>query len=136
MVRTIRDDWVEEGFRKFDEINAMDLPFPEKINLMTRWKVEFSSRVNAEFIRELVSTDDEIERFKRGYLRNITNAQEKGEIRSDIDPEFLWLVMEKLGDLVKEESWKSVFSEFGQYQEQIRTLLFYGLLTRKEDENR
>jgi AcrR family transcriptional regulator len=134
LVRSIRDEWVEEGFSKFDEINAMDLPFSEKINLMTRWKVEFASRVNAEFIRELVSTDDVIEQVKRRYLNNITDAQKKGKIRSDIDPEFLWLVVEKLGELVKEESWKSVFSELSQYQRQLRTLLWYGLLTRKEGE--
>jgi AcrR family transcriptional regulator len=134
LVRSIRDEWVEEGFSKFDEINAMDLPFSEKINLMTRWKVEFASRVNAEFIRELVSTDDVIEQVKRRYLNNITDAQKKGKIRSDIDPEFLWLVVEKLGELVKEESWKSMFSELSQYQRQLRTLLWYGLLTRKEGE--
>jgi AcrR family transcriptional regulator len=133
LVRTIRDEWTEEGFRKFDEINTRDIPFPEKINLMTQWKVEFATRINAEFIRELVSIDDALERFKRGYLGNIERAQQKGEIRSDIDPEFLWLVVEKLGELVTEESWRNVFSEFSQYQQQVRTLLWYGLLTRKED---
>lgn len=134
LVLSIRDEWVEEGFRKFDEINAKNIPFPEKIDLMTRWKVEFASRVNAEFIRELASTDDIIEQVKRRYLNNITDAQKKGEIRSDIDPEFLWLVVEKINELVKEESWKSVFSELSQYHQQLRTLLWYGLLTRKESE--
>jgi AcrR family transcriptional regulator len=134
LVRNIRDNWVEEGFRKFDKINAIDLPFPEKINLVTRWKVEFTTRVNAEFIRELVSTDDAIEQFKRRYLGNIKRAQEKGEVRSDIDPEFLWLVVEKLNEMVREGSWKSVFSKLGEYQHQLRILLWYGLLTRKEDE--
>jgi len=134
LVLSIRDEWVEEGFRKFDEINAKNIPFPEKIDLMTRWKVEFASRVNAEFIRELASTDDIIEQVKRRYLNNITDAQKKGEIRSDIDPEFLWLVVEKINELVKEESWKSVFFELSQYHQQLRTLLWYGLLTRKEDE--
>ncbi|UCH62031.1 MAG: TetR/AcrR family transcriptional regulator [Fidelibacterota bacterium] len=134
LVRTIRDDWEEEGFRRFDEINAMDLPFPEKIDLMTQWKVEFAARVNAEFIRELITTDEALERFKRRYLGNIASAQEKGEIRSDIDPEFLWMVVEKLAELVKEGSWKKVFSEISQYQHQLRTLLWYGLLTREEEE--
>jgi hypothetical protein len=64
---------------------------------------------------------------------NIARAQEKGELRSDIDPEFLWMVVEKLGELVKEGSWRSVYSEIGQYQRQLRTLLFYGLLTRQEE---
>jgi len=135
LVRNIRDDWVEEGFRKFDEINAMDIPFPEKINLMTRWKVEFTSRVNTEFIREMVSIDDVMDRAKRRFLGNITDAQKLGEIRSDIDPRFLWIVTEKLYELVKEGSWKSVFTEFSQFQEQLRTLIFFGLLTRTEGES-
>jgi AcrR family transcriptional regulator len=136
LVRSIRDNWVEEGFRKFEEINAMEIPFPQKINLMTRWKVEFSSRVKAEFIRELVSIADVMDRAKRRYLRNITNAQKKREIRSDINPEFLWIVTEKLYELVKEESWRSVFSDFNQFQQQLQTLIFFGLLTRSEGENR
>jgi len=125
---------VEEGFRKFDEINAMDIPFPEKINLMTRWKVDFTSRVNAEFIRELVSIDDVMHRARHCFLSNIKKAQKMGEIRSDIDPDFLWIVTEKLYELVKDGSWKSVFDEFSQFQEQLRTLIFFGLLTRSEGE--
>ncbi|UCH10620.1 MAG: TetR/AcrR family transcriptional regulator [Fidelibacterota bacterium] len=132
LVRTIRDNWEDEGFRKFDEINALEIPFPEKIDLMTQWKVEFAQRINADFIRELVSTDDAVERFKRRYLGNISNAQKKGEIRRDIDPEFLWLVVEKLGELFKEGSWKQVFTDPSQYQQQLRTLIWYGLLMRGE----
>ncbi len=132
LVRNIRDRWVKEGFAKFDEINALDIPFPEKINLMTRWKVEFFPRVNAEFIRELVSMDDVVEEVKRRFLRNIADAQEKGEIRSDIHPELLWIVTEKLYDLIKEGSWKRVFSDFSEFQVQIRTLIFFGRLTREE----
>ncbi len=49
-------------------------------------------------------------------------------------PEFLWLIIEKLGDLFKEGTWSRVFSELSQYQQQLRTLLWYGLLTRKENE--
>jgi AcrR family transcriptional regulator len=133
LVRVIRDRWVEEGFQKFDEINAMDIPFPEKINLMTRWKVEFASRLHTEFIRELVSIDDVMERSKRRFLQNMTRAQQDGEIRPEIDLQFLWLVIEKLQEMAKEEAWKVVFSDFGQFQEQLRNLIFFGLLTQKPD---
>jgi AcrR family transcriptional regulator len=133
LIRTIRDNWIDEGFRKFDQINEMDLDFPEKINRMTRWEVEFTSRINAEFIREILATEDVEERFKRGYFENILRAQEQGEIRADIDPEFLWLVQKKLGELFRDESWKSVPLEFSQFQEQLRSLLYYGLLSREEE---
>jgi len=29
-----------------------------------------------------------------------------------INPEFLWIVLKKLGDLVRDGSWKTMFSEF------------------------
>ncbi len=130
LVRRIRDNWIEEGFAKFDEIDAMEIPFPEKINLLTRWKVEFFSRINAEFIRELTAMDEVVEHARNRYLNNITRAQKKGEIRSDIKPELLWMVTEKLFELTKEGKWESVFSDYTQYQEQLRNLIFFGLLTR------
>ncbi len=133
LVRTIRDRYVDEGFARFEEINALDIPFPEKIDLMTRWKVEHAGRIGAPFIRELVSIEDAVGRFKRGYLGNVSQAQRKGEVRKDIDPEFLWMVVEKLGELVKDGSWRGVCSDLGDYQRQIRTLIWYGLLSREEE---
>ena len=132
LVRHIRDGYVEDGFRRFDEIKALSIPFARKIDLMTRWKVEFGARIHAEFIREMVSIDDVVAGVKQRFLDNLVEARDNGEIRADIDPEFLWMVTEKLYELVKEETWKEVFSDFGDYQYQVRTLIFYGLLSRKE----
>ena len=134
LVRYIRDLYVEEGFNKFDEIKALDIPFARKIDRMTQWKVEFGTRINAEFIREMVSIDDVVADVKRRFLNNLKDARNSGEIRDDIDPEFLWMVTEKLSELVKEGTWKAVFSDYSQYQYQARTLIFYGLLSRKENE--
>ena len=133
LVRQIRDNWVEAGFQKFDEIDDLDIPYAEKINLMTRWKVDFSARLNAEFLLELTSIDDIVEEVKRRFLDNITRAQDRGDIRKDISPELVWLVSDKLYELVKDGSWKKVFSDFSDYQKQIRTILFFGLLTRDHE---
>lgn len=132
LVKHIRDNWVETGFRKFDEIDALDIPYLEKIDRMTRWKVEFGTRVNADFIRELSSFDDIANEVKRRFLGNIVRAQNSGDIRQDISPELIWLVSEKLYELVQDGSWRKAFTDFSEYQKQIRTILFYGLLTRTE----
>ena len=134
LVRYIRDLYVEEGFNKFDEIKALDIPFARKIDRMTQWKVEFGTRINADFIREMVSIDDAVADAKRRFLKNLKDARSNGEIRDDIDLEFLWMVTEKLSELVKEGAWKEVFSDYSQYQYQARTLIFYGLLSRKDKE--
>ena len=136
LIRRIRDNWVEEGFRKFDEINALDIPLPETIDLMTSWKAAFGSRVGAGFIRDMVSIDHVVDETKRRYLANIAEARKRGDVRDDINLEFLWMVTEKLYDLVREDTWKTVFSDFGLFQEQLRTLIFYGLLARPEKEGK
>ena len=122
---------MEEGFREFDKISELDMPYPEKIQLMTKWKVELSTRIGVDFIREMISIDDTVEEIKKRFLGNITAAQAEGEIRQDIDPEFLWMVVEKLNELTRDGSWKRVCADYGQYQTQMRNLIFFGLLTRK-----
>jgi AcrR family transcriptional regulator len=132
LVRQIHDELVARGFAVYDEINARDIPFPEKIELMGRWKQEYMSRLNLSFFKELIDIEHSVEEYKRRYLANIKEAQQSGHVRADIDPEFLWLVVEKVGELFKDGSWQTVCSDPGDAQRQLRTLLWQGLLERKE----
>jgi AcrR family transcriptional regulator len=134
LIRHIRDELIEIGFNKFDEISAMDISYPEKIELMTRWRIEFFSQMKNEFIHELFSLDEVVEEAKQRYLRNISMAQEKGEIQPDLSPELIWLVSEKLNEIIRDKSWRTVFTEYSEYQEQMRRLFFFGLLVRSNDE--
>lgn len=134
LIRHIRDELIEIAFAKFDKISAMDIPYPEKIDLMTRWRIEFFSQMKGEFIHELFALDEVVEEVKRRYLKNITDAQEKGELRSDLSPEFIWLVTERLNGIVRDESWRTVFTDYSEFQKQMRTLFFFGLLVRSDDE--
>jgi AcrR family transcriptional regulator len=132
LIRHIRNELIAIGFTKFDKISAMDIPYPKKIELMTRWRMAFFAQMNDAFMRELFTLDDVVEEAKRRYLQNITDAQKKGEIRADLSPEFIWLVTERLNGIVQDGSWKTVFSDYGAFQEQMRTLFFFGLLTRSD----
>jgi AcrR family transcriptional regulator len=134
LIGHIRDELTAVGFAKFDEISAMDIPYPDKVDLMTRWRIDFFSQIKDEFTRELYARDDVVEEAKRRYLKNIADAQAKGEIRSDFSPEFIWLVTERLNGIVQDGSWKAVFSDYSEFQKQMRMLVFYGLLARSEDE--
>jgi AcrR family transcriptional regulator len=135
LIRHIRDEMIEVSFSRFDEISVMEIPYPEKIDLMTRWRVEFFSNMNEEFVRELYMQDEVVEEAKRRFLQNTTDAQQKGEVRTDLSPEFIWFITEKLNGIIREGSWKAVFDEYSTFQKQMRTLFFYGLLTREGDDD-
>lgn len=132
LISHIRSELLSQGFSKFDEINELELSFPEKVELITKWRIEFFSNMNSEFIEDILSIKDTEEEIKKRYLKNIVNAQKKNEVRKDLDPEFIWLVTEKLNEIAKEGSWKRVFNEFGEYQKQLRKMYFYGILENIE----
>ena len=131
LARIIVDQLNDEGFLKFDEINRLDLPYPEKVDLMTQWRAVFFSQMAPEFIEEVLVFEDIHQEVQKRYLRNITDAQEKGEIRPDLSPEFILLVTEKLNEIVKDGSWKAIFTDFNEFQRQIRKMYYYGLLDDK-----
>ena len=134
LVRQLHDELVERGFAKFDEINAQDIPFTQKIALMGQWKQDYMSRLSQGFYRELIDVEHSVAEYKRRYLENIQSAQRAGDVRDDVDPEFLWILLEKVGELFADESLLQVCENLGEAQRQIRTIIWYGLLRREEDE--
>ena len=96
LAHIIVDQLNDEGFSKFDEINRYDLPYPEKVDLMTQWRAAFFSQMATEFIEDVLVFEDVQKEVEKRYLRNIIDAQEKGEIRADLSPKLILLVTEKL----------------------------------------
>ena len=128
LARIIVDQLNDEGFSKFDEINRLDLPYPEKVDLMTQWRAAFFSQMSTEFIEDALVFEDVKQEVEKRYLRNIVDSQEKGEIRPDLSPEFILMVTEKMNDIAKDGTWKSIFSDFNEFQRQIRKMYYYGIL--------
>ncbi|MBU1070488.1 MAG: hypothetical protein CVU65_06490 [Deltaproteobacteria bacterium HGW-Deltaproteobacteria-22] len=132
LVRTIHDELVARSFAVYDGIKARDIPFPQKVELMGQWKQEFMSRLQAGFFLEMLDIRDSIEEIRRRYLANITEAQQAGDVRPDIAPEFLWAVVDALGGLFRTDAWRAGASDLGDAQRQLRTLLWQGLLVRAD----
>lgn len=130
IVRHIRDELMEAGFSKYDEIVAMDISFPEKIDLVTQWRIEFFSQMKSEFIEDIVSFEETIAEMKKRFMANISIAQAKGEVRTDLSPGLIWLAAEKLNEIAVDGSWQGVVSDYNELHRQLRTLYFHGLLAK------
>lgn len=128
LAELIKDELIDQGFAKFDEINNLEISFPEKIDQMTQWRIDFFSKMTSEFIEDVMNIEELYKEIKVRYLKNIVSAQENGEIRNEISPELIWLVTEKLNEIVKDGSWRNVFLDYKEFQKQLRKMYFYGLL--------
>jgi len=128
LIKFIRDSLIDKGFAQFDLICEQDISYREKVNQMTQWRMEFFSQMKGDFIEDILSLQDIKSKIKIRMIKNINTAQERGEIRKEYNPELIWMVSEKLGELVTEGIWKDAFNDYGEYQKQMRNLFFNGLL--------
>jgi len=133
LLLTIRENLMDEGFSKFDEINKEDITFLEKVNRMSLWRKEFFNKLEGEFLYEIIELDVVSKKYMDRYKENILIAQGKGEICQEISPELVILITEKLFEITKEGKWKESFDDYKTYQDQLRSIIFFGLLTRNED---
>jgi len=129
---TIRDSLMEIGFKKFDEINKLDISFEKKIQTMSKWRIEFFESIKGEFLDQIIKMDDFKREYMTRFITNIKTAQKNGEIKNDIFPELIALVIEKLREITIENKWRDFFDDYSTYQNQLRTLIFFGILTKEE----
>jgi uncharacterized protein YnzC (UPF0291/DUF896 family) len=121
---------METGFSKFDEINSLPLSYPEKVELMTAWRIEFFSSMKNEFIKEVIDIENVASEIKQRYMLNIKQAQQNGEIDPNLSAELIWLVTEKFNEIVKEGKWEDYLTNHTETQAQLRQMYFYGIIKR------
>jgi len=133
LVTHIWNNWIEEGFNKLDEINAMDIPFPEKIERMFQWKKAFSSKMSVEFIEDFLKIEVETEKIKERMVQFILESQKKGDIRPEVRPEFLMAVLDKLYELGRDENLMKKYPNYMAFNQELKDFLWYGLLPKERD---
>ena len=135
LVKHIWGKMQEEGFNKLDEIDAMDIPLPEKIQLMFSWKQEYASNISDIFIEEILLTHMEhfdMEGYRKRFMRFIENAQERGEVRREIRPEFFIAVLDKLQELAFDEELVKKYPSFIEFNREIKDFLWFGIYARPD----
>jgi hypothetical protein len=68
------------------------------------------------------------------FLIFIKNAQEKGEVRSDLRPEFLLAVINIIKIMVKDEALINSYSNYQDFVMEVNNFIFYGVLPRPTSE--
>jgi AcrR family transcriptional regulator len=131
LVKHIWRNWIDEGFEKFDEIREMDIAFPEKLQKMFEWKQELVSKMSTEFIDEFLSVHLDLEEITQRFFQFIVEAQERGEVRPEIRPEFLMAVLDKLWELVFYDDLLKKYPNIVEFNREIKDFFWYGIISRE-----
>ena len=65
----------------------------------------------------------------------LADAQKRGEIRPEIHPEFILIIINKLQELSDDEHLKSLYPNYVELSREIFNFLYYGILSRDHPEN-
>ncbi len=131
LVKHIWNGWIEEGFYKFDEINEMNIAFPEKIQKIFEWKQELVSKMSTEFIEEFLPIHLDLEEVTRRFFQFIVEAQKRGEVRPEIRPEFLMAVLDKLWELVLDDDLLKKYPNIMEFNRELKDFFWYGIITKE-----
>ncbi|MBN2480385.1 MAG: TetR/AcrR family transcriptional regulator [Bacteroidales bacterium] len=137
LAKTIFNDVVEEGERKFRHIMKEDTPAAEKIKNIILLKMESTNDISHEFLRDFYTEkESELQAYVEERTRKAWNlliedfkeAQKAGIIRKDFKIEFLIKVQNKLVDLLEDESLTGMYDSQQELILELTNLIVYGIV--------
>ncbi len=132
LFRHVWEGWINEGCEKLDEIDTLDIPLPDKIQMMFEWKSNFLSQINGSLVEDMIHLNLGYEKAISHFMKFIINAQNSGEIRPDIKPEFLMTVLDKLYELANDEKLRSRYPTLMEFNREVKDFFWYGVIVRKD----
>jgi hypothetical protein len=103
-------------------------------------KEESSKKLSHEFALEYFFSNNELRDFFNGmYQKSISafidffkNAQAKGEVRTEMKPEFFIAAVNKLMELVENKQLVQSYETYKDFVLEVNNFLFYGIFPRPD----
>lgn len=131
---------IEESRELLEKTISADVPIEDKVREIIALKSRMAAGTSVEFYREIITSDSEPGRFARQKQREwdervrgfYADAQARGQIRSDLDLDFLMFMLVRARDLMEDPELQRIEPDFGRLVESVMKLFFYGLVPRRD----
>lgn len=130
---------IEEAITKIDEFDALNIPFQEKLKRIFEYTDQLTTRMENDFVKDFIALDlDHLDqdRALQRMTKLFTDAQQRGEVRPDIKPEFLLAIHDKTHELMHDEQLLKLYPDYTAYNRECFNFFCYGILTPPPSECR
>lgn len=119
------------------------IPFARKVEKIILQKNKSTESLSEEFFKDLTKNPiaeiaELIKRFQQTSLdevmKDLKSAQKKGEIRKNINLDFIVYFLNRIPDLMNEKKLNSIYNTPNELIMELTNFFFYGILTNKEEE--
>lgn len=139
LVMKIMEKLMDEGQGTFDRIMASDIPFSAKMDQFIQMKMDYGNRISMDFYKDFIGYSPEVREIvmarsrdsQKIMLEAFAEAQQKGEIRADLDLRFMAFILGKLIEIGDDPALQQLFPETGELTRQWLNFFMFGLIGRK-----
>jgi AcrR family transcriptional regulator len=126
----------------YRRIMARQIPYPEKVKQIIQLKHEHTIMVSQEFFNDLwrkpiPEVVEMLEENRKESLSEVLNdleaARKKGDIRQNINPEFILYFLNHMTEIAKDENLLSLYDSPNDLIMELTNFFFYGILPEKEN---
>lgn len=139
---SVLDSIFTKAEKHYSNIMAQDASFSEKVKDIIKLKLEASKDVSTEMLQDLWNNPvPEVANYMKKrtqlslklFLDDMIAAQNKGEIRQDINPHFILYFIGKMQEIATDEKIIHMYETVQDFTSEIINLFFYGILTREKE---
>lgn len=125
----------EQSYAKLDDVEALEIPFTAKLQMLLDFKLEFVEKMSSEYIREYMHLiqGTMMQQWMQRVMRFMRHAQERGDIRADVRPELIILMLDKYSELVDDQRIAQLYPDYTELTKDAWRLFYYGVLPRKDE---
>ena len=140
LVKYIIDLITGIAMKKYREIMDSDIPFIKKVEKSIKLKMESSNDMSQEFFDDFHKNAspelrEHFNELVHANLNTIQNdyikAQKKGDVRPDINPNFILYYLDKILEMAKDENLMKLYKSPPDLINELTRFFFYGILSRK-----
>lgn len=132
------------GLAKLDEIEKSETTFPQKIQALLKMKEEGVSQMGNQYVRDYLEYVPEVQDFYNKlftvsmtkFMDFIRQAQEKGEVRKSLRPEFFLAAIRKLMELAQDEKLIALYPNYTDFALEVNNFMYYGIMPLPEPESK
>ncbi|HDR67633.1 MAG TPA: TetR/AcrR family transcriptional regulator [Bacteroidaceae bacterium] len=142
LIKYLWQKMINDSWAKLDELENNETSFQEKVQLILKLKEEATSTMGDQYIKDYLNIVPELQDFynqiladvMQRFMKIIKLAQEKGEVRKTLRPEFFFAVVNQLMELTKNERLVDIYDNYTEFALEINNFLYYGLMPPPDED--
>ncbi len=139
LVLHILDQLVDASIAHCELLMKQNAPFAEKMEELMAMKVKMVAQFSKEFMKDLMSTSgkaglyllkrrQEADAMMKTFFQD---AQKKGEIRTDLNIDFMLHLTECFRQFMSDDSLQSLYPDSATLMKEVSNFYLYGVLGQK-----